>query len=663
MNSRFSDIDLHLFNEGRFYENYAKLGAHPGESEGRRGVWFAVWAPNAEAVSVIGDFNSWKREAHPLRCLASSGIWEGFVPGLEPGALYKYFIRSRERGYSVEKADPFAFAGELRPRTASRVCDLETYRWGDDRWMKSRGGRNNLEAPLSIYEVHLGSWMRVPEEDGRLLTYREAAALLAVYARKMAFTHVELLPVTEHPFDGSWGYQTLGYFAATSRFGAPDDFMFLVDTLHQEGIGVILDWAPAHFPNDEHGLAFFDGTHLYEHADPRQKTHPHWDSLIFNYGRAEVANFLIGSALFWFDKYHVDGLRIDAVASMLYLDYGRKEGGWVANRHGGKENIEAVDFLQRLNTQIYARFPEAMTLAEESTSWPGVSRPVSNGGLGFGFKWNMGWMHDVLRYMSADPKQRPERHDSLTFGMLYAYHENFVLPFSHDEVVHGKGSMLGKMPGDDWRKFANLRLLYAFMFGHPGKKLLFMGCEFGQRGEWNHDVSLDWHLVDHAAHLGLQKLTSDLNRLYRSEPALFLLDCEPGGFEWIDCSDRSGVVCFVRESSIGDPPIVVVCNFMPELRYDYRIGAPRAGRWEEVLNTDAAVYGGSGVGNLGGMEAEPVGCHGHAQSLRLILPPLGALFLKAADRPPSLSKVNLQRLANFPCPERPRSRTAAIASS
>ena len=630
MNSRFSDLDLHLFNEGRFYRNYAKLGAHPGQSQGRRGVWFAVWAPNADAVSVIGDFNSWDRRAHPLRCLASSGIWEGFIAGLRPGALYKYCIRSRESGRSVEKADPFAFAAELRPRTASRVCDLETWRWQDDRWMRERAARNNREAPISIYEVHAGSWMRVPEQDGRPLSYRESAPELAAYAREMGFTHVELLPLTEHPFDGSWGYQTLGYFAATARFGPPEDLMFFVDTLHRAGIGVILDWAPAHFPNDEHGLAFFDGTHLYEHADPRRGAHPHWGSLIFNYGRAEVANFLIGSALFWLDKYHIDGLRIDAVASMLYLDYGRGEGQWVPNRRGGKEDLEAVDFLRRLNTEVYARFPGAMTLAEESTSWPGVSRPVSGGGLGFGFKWNMGWMHDVLHYMSADPAQRPQRHDSLTFGMLYAFHENFVLPFSHDEVVHGKGSMLDKMPGDDWRKFANLRLLYAYMFGHPGKKLLFMGCEFGQRGEWNHDRSLDWHLARHAPHRGLQKLTADLNRLYRGEPALFRFDCEAGGFEWIDCSDRSGVVAFVRASGASDAPVVVVCNFTPEPRRGYRIGAPRAGRWEEILNTDSAAYGGSEVGNMGGLDTEAVPCHGRGQSLRLTLPPLAALFLKPA---------------------------------
>ncbi len=630
MTGRFSELDLHLFNEGRFYENYEKFGAHPGQSDGRSGVWFAVWAPNAAAVSVVGDFNGWRREAHPLRCLASSGVWEGFIEGLEPGAIYKYFIRSRENGYDVEKADPFAFGAEMRPRTASRVCNLETYRWQDARWMESRGTRNNREAPLSIYEVHAGSWMRVPEDGGRPLSYRELAPKLAAYARKMGFTHVELLPVTEHPFDGSWGYQTVGYFAATSRFGAPEDFMFFVDTLHRAGIGVILDWAPAHFPNDEHGPAYFDGTHLYEHADPRWRTHPHWGSLIFNYGRNEVTNFLIGSALFWFDKYHIDGLRIDAVASMLYLDYGRAAGDWVPNAYGGKENLEAVAFLRRLNEEVYARFPSAMTLAEESTSWPGVSRPVCDGGLGFGFKWNMGWMHDTLRYMTCDPAHRPHCHDSLTFSMLYAFQENFLLPFSHDEVVHGKGSMLQKMPGDDWRKFANLRLLYAYMFGHPGKKLLFMGCEFGQRAEWNHDGSLDWSLTRCAAHKGLQKLTADLNRLYRSEPALFRGDCDPGGFEWIDCADRSGVIGFIRKSGGSDPPIVVVCNFMPVPRYDYRIGAPAAGRWDELLNSDSAAYGGSEVGNLGGVEAEEIPCHGRGQSLRLVLPPLAALFLKPA---------------------------------
>ncbi len=632
MTGRFSDFDLHLFNEGRFYENYEKLGAHPGESDGRRGVWFAVWAPNAEAVSVIGDFNCWNREAHPLCCLASSGIWECFIADLEPGAIYKYFICSRESGYSVEKADPFAFGSEVRPRTASKVCDLETYRWQDACWMADRGTKNNHESPISIYEVHPGSWMRAPDDGGRSLSYRELAPKLAEYARDMGFTHVELLPVTEHPFDGSWGYQTVGYFAATSRFGAPEDFMFFVDTLHQAGIGVILDWAPAHFPNDEHGLACFDGTHLYEHADPRQRTHPHWGSLIFNYGRNEVSNFLIGSALFWLDKYHIDGLRIDAVASMLYLDYGRVDGDWVPNPYGGKEDLDAVAFLRRLNEEVYARFPSAMTLAEESTSWPGVSRPSADGGLGFGFKWNMGWMHDTLLYMNRDPVHRQHHQDSLTCSMIYAFHENFVLPFSHDEVVHGKGSMIHKMPGDDWRKFANLRLLYAYMFGHPGKKLLFMGCEFGQRGEWDHDGSLDWRLTRYAAHKCLQKFVADLNRLYRSEPALFRHDCEPSGFEWIDCSDRqNGVISFIRKSGGSDPSIVVVCNFTPIPRRDYRIGVPRAGRWEEILNSDSAAYGGSEVGNMGSVETEKTPCHGREQSLELVLPPLAALFLKPAE--------------------------------
>ncbi len=630
MTSRFSDVDLHLFNEGRFYENYDKLGAHPGELDGRQGVWFAVWAPNAESVSVIGDFNHWNRNASPLQPLGSSGIWEGFLETLVAGAIYKYFIRSRENGYEVEKADPFGFGAEVRPKTASKVCDLATHDWQDSDWMAGRGPKNSHDAPISIYELHLGSWMRVPEDGNRSLTYREVAPKLAAYACEMGFTHVELLPVTEHPFDGSWGYQTVGYFAATSRFGSPDDFMFFVDTLHQAGVGVVLDWAPAHFPNDEHGLAFFDGTHLYEHSDPRQGTHPHWGTLVFNYGRGEVSNFLISSALFWFDKYHIDGLRVDAVASMLYLDYGRDGDDWVPNAHGGKENIEAIGFLRRLNEEVYARHPTVMTLAEESTSWSGVSRPTSADGLGFGFKWNMGWMHDTLKYFSLDPIHRSHHHDSLTFSMLYAFTENFVLPFSHDEVVHGKGSLINKMPGDDWQKFANLRLLYAYMFAHPGKKLLFMGCEFGQRDEWDHDSSLDWHLTQYPPHEGLQQCVADLNRIHRTEPALHRNDSEPSGFEWIDCSDRdTGVVSFIRKAGETDPTVIVICNFTPVPRHDYRVGVPLKGRWEELLNSDASAYGGSGAGSVSSVEAEDIAWHGRDQSLNLTLPPLAALYLKA----------------------------------
>ncbi len=624
-----TDFDLHLIAEGSHYQTHEKLGSHLCTIDGSDGVSFCVWAPNAEHVSVIGEFNGWAREATPLRPRASSGIWEGFVPGLTQGALYKYFIRSRDSGYEVDKADPYAYASEIRPQTASKVWDLSGYTWNDSSWMGHRAETALHQSPMSIYEVHLGSWMRNPDEDNRWLTYRELAPKLAHYAHDMGFTHVELMPIAEHPFDGSWGYQPVGFFSPTSRFGTPDDFMFLVDTLHQQGLGVILDWVPAHFPTDEHGLGYFDGTHLYEHADPRQGFHPDWDTFVFNYGRAEVKNFLIGNALFWHDKYHIDALRVDAVASMLYLNYSRQDGQWIPNRYGGKENLEAIDFLRQLNEQVHGAHPGATIIAEESTAWPGVSRPVYLGGLGFGFKWNMGWMHDILSYMSEDPIHRSYHHGRVTFSMLYAFSENFILPFSHDEVVHGKGSMVRKMPGDDWQKFANLRLLYGYMFTHPGKKLLFMGCEFGQWNEWNHDSSLDWHLLEQKPHSGLQRWVRDLNTFYRSEPALHESDCDAGGFEWIDCDDSAkSVVSYLRQPTQGGSTVVAICNFTPVPRHNYRIGVPFEGRWHEVLNSDAPLYGGSGQGNHGGVDTTPLPMHGRPFSLNLTLPPLGVLVLR-----------------------------------
>ena len=631
-NDRLTDFDLHLIGEGTHYRTWEKLGAHPGRLDGVPGTFFRVWAPNAQRVSAIGDFNGWNREAAPLAPRASSGIWEGFVPGVRAGDLYKYYVESQYGGYAVEKADPYGFAAEIRPRTASKVWDLSAYAWQDGEWMRARPSRRPHEEALSIYEVHLGSWMRVPEEGNRWLTYREIAPRLADHVRRLGFTHVEMMPVSEHPFDGSWGYQTVGYFAPTSRFGTPDDFMYLVDMLHRNGIGVILDWVPAHFPRDEHGLGFFDGTHLYEHADLRQGLHPDWDTLVFNYGRTEVQNFLISNAVFWFDCYHVDALRVDAVASMLYLDYGRKEGEWIPNRYGGRENLEAVDFLKRLNERVHAEVPGAMVIAEESTAWPMVSRPTYLGGLGFGFKWNMGRMHDMLEYMKLDPVYRSYHHNKITFSLLYAFTENFLLPFSHDEVVHGKGSMIGKMPGDEWQQFANLRLLYGYMFGHPGKKLLFMGGEFGQWAEWDHDRSLDWHLLQYPFHSGLERWVADLNAFYRSEPAMYELDTEPAGFEWIDCDDRQGsCISLLRFGRNRRRPVAVVCNFTPVPRHDYRIGIPEGGMWIEALNSDALDYGGSGMGNLGRIEASPQGLHGRPCSLSLTLPPLSTLVLKREE--------------------------------
>jgi len=624
-----TEQDLYLFGEGTFRRSWEKLGSHPAKVDGRAGTRFAVWAPNAREVSVVGDMNGWKEGAAPLRSLGASGIWERFVPGVEHGALYKYAIRSNENGYRVQKADPYAFAFELRPQTASKVWNLDGYAWGDAEWMEARRQRNALDAPISVYEVHLGSWMRVPEEENRWLTYRELAVKLVDYVEAMGFTHVELMPVTEHPFDGSWGYQTVGYFAPTSRFGTPQDFMALVDALHRRGIGVILDWVPAHFPTDEHGLGYFDGTHLYEHADPRQGHHKDWDTLIFNYGRNEVRNFLIANALFWLEVYHLDGLRVDAVASMLYLDYSREEGEWVPNKFGGRENLEAIEFLKEFNTAVYEQHPDVMTVAEESTAWPMVSRPTYLGGLGFGLKWNMGWMHDFLEYMGQDPVHRSYHHHRATFSLLYAFHENFVLPLSHDEVVHGKGSLLARMPGDPWRQAANLRLLYGWMWAHPGKKLLFMGCELGQEREWDHDRSLDWHLLEQDRPRGVQRWVRDLNTFFRGEPALHQVDFDPAGFSWIDCQDaENSVLAFLRWDRDRRRPVLCAFNFTPVPRANYRLGVPLAGTWQEALNSDAVLYGGSGQGNLGRVESTPVGAHGHGQSLVVTLPPLGALVFR-----------------------------------
>jgi 1,4-alpha-glucan branching enzyme len=619
--------DLYLFNEGSHFRLWEKLGAHRAEENGRAGVRFGVWAPDAERVSVVGDFNGWDRGAAPLQPRGHSGIWEGFVPGVERGAVYKYHIDSRVNPHVVDKADPFGFLHEEPPRTASVVWDLE-YEWSDGEWLAGRGARNAADAPMSIYEVHLGSWMRPGDDPSRFLGYRELAPRLAEYAQRMGFTHVEFLPLMEHPFYGSWGYQTTGFFAPSSRFGTPQDLMYLVDHLHQHGIGVILDWVPSHFPTDEHGLAYFDGTHLFEHADPRQGFHPDWSSYIFNYGRNEVRSFLASSALFWLETYHIDGLRVDAVASMLYLDYSREAGEWVPNVHGGRENLEAISFLRRLNTAVYEKHPDVQTMAEESTAWPMVSRPTYIGGLGFGMKWDMGWMHDTLQYFSKDPIHRKFHHHDLSFRLIYAFTENFVLPLSHDEVVHGKGSLLGKMPGDDWQKFASLRALYGYMWTQPGKKLLFMGGEFGQWREWDHDSSLDWHLLEQPEHEKLQRWVADLNRLYREEPRLHELDFDPAGFEWIDANaSEDSVLSYLRRDRSGGE-LLAVFNFTPVPRREYLVGVPTGGYWQEVLNSDAEAYGGSGIGNMGGVEATPVPFHGRSHSVALTLPPLGAVLFR-----------------------------------
>ena len=628
MQSAISEFDLYLLAEGTHYRAYEKLGAHLTGKDGKRGVQFAVWAPNAKRVSIIGDFNNWNPNA-AIMSSSTAGIWEGFVPDIGQGASYKYHIESRYRDYKVDKADPYGFASEIRPETASRVWNLDNYSWHDESWMKNRTNTNSLGSPLSFYEVHLGSWKRALEENNRWLTYRELAPLLADYVHDAGFTHIEFLPVMEHPFDGSWGYETLGYFAPTSRFGTPDDFMYLVDYLHQRGIGVVLDWVPAHLPKDEAGLGYFDGSHLYEHEDPRQGEHPDWNTFVFNYGRNEVQNFLISNALFWMDKYHVDGLRVDAVASMLYLDYGRREGQWIPNRFGGKENLDAVHFLRTLNEHIYGAYPDTMMIAEESTSWPQVSRPIYLGGLGFGLKWNMGWMHDVLNYTSQDPVFRNYHHNEITFSLVYAFAENFVLPFSHDEVVYGKGSMIRKMPGDDWQKFANLRLLYGFMFGHPGKKLLFMGDEFGQWAEWNHDASLEWSLLEHPSHAGLKRWVRDLNTLYRGEPLLHTMDFNSAGFEWVDCKDfQRSIISFLRRGQNSNDQLLFVCNFTPVVRQNYRVGVPLEGHWKEILNSDAPLYGGSGQGNFGGLSTVPLPIHDRPFSLNMTLPPLGIVIFR-----------------------------------
>jgi 1,4-alpha-glucan branching enzyme len=623
-----TDDDLYLFNEGSHYHLYDKLGCHLTTLDGQAGATFALWAPNANYVSVIGDFNGWDKGASRLAPRDSSGIWEGFIGGVKKGDGYKFHIGSRERGYQVDKADPFGIHHETPPRTGSKVWDLE-YEWGDAAWMSDRAARNALDSPISIYEMHLGSWRRVPEDHYRSLSYREIADRLVPYLTDMGFTHVEFLPVMEHPFYGSWGYQTTGYFAPTSRYGTPQDFMYLIDRLHQAGIAVILDWVPSHFPADEHGPAFFDGTHLFEHADMRQGYHPDWNSYIFNYGRHEVRSFLLSSAFLWLDVYHADGLRVDAVASMLYLDYSRTAGEWIPNAFGGNENLEAIDFIRRFNSAVYERHPDAQTIAEESTAWPMVSRPTYLGGLGFGLKWDMGWMHDTLLYLSKDPVHRRFHHHNLTFRGLYAFTENFCLPLSHDEVVHGKGSLLDKMPGDDWQKFANLRALLAYMYTQPGKKLLFMGGEIAQRAEWSHESSVQWHVLQYAPHEGVQRLVRDLNRLLRTEPALHQLDTDPAGYEWIDANDSdNSVLTFQRRSADGESLIVVACNFTPVPRWNYRVGVPRSGFWREALNTDAQEYGGSGLGNLGGLDATAVPSHGRAQSLDLVLPPLAVVALK-----------------------------------
>ncbi len=633
----FSSDDQYLFNEGSHFRLYDHLGAHPLDKQDSlltttQGTYFAVWAPDAEAVFVMGDFNGWDKHSHPLRCQGTSGVWEGFVPGVGRGASYKYRIHSRHRGYQVDKADPFAFHAENPPFTASKVWGLE-YEWKDQEWMGRRRRHNALNAPISIYEVHLGSWARVPEQGNRPLSYREMAGPLAEHVQRLGFTHVEFLPVMEHPFYGSWGYQVTGFFAPTSRHGTPQDFMYLIDYLHQQGIGVILDWVPSHFPTDEHGLIFFDGTHLFEHSDPRQGIHRDWNTAIFNYDRHEVRSFLISSALFWLDKYHVDGLRVDAVASMLYLDYSRQEGDWVPNQYGGRENLGAIAFLRRLNEEVYRSHPDVQTIAEESTAWPMVSRPTYLGGLGFGLKWDMGWMHDTLQYMAHDPVHRKYYHNQLTFRMLYAFTENFVLALSHDEVVHGKGSLLGKMPGDDWQKFANLRLLLGYLFAQPGKKLLFMGAEFGQGWEWNHEVSLDWHLLGYPLHAGVARWLRDLNRFYANEPTLYEHDLDAAGFQWIDANDwEQSVLCFLRKGKPGDPVVLAVANFTPVPRHHYRVGVPHGGYWQEVLNSDAWEYGGSGLGNWGGCHASLIPSHGHPYSLELLLPPLAVVFFRCSAR-------------------------------
>jgi 1,4-alpha-glucan branching enzyme len=622
-----SDYDRYLLSEGRHWQSYTKLGAHLRTIDGILGVNFAVWAPNATSVSVIGDFNNWDGRRHPMYKHIPSGFWELFVPGLAEGALYKYQIR---RGTEIhEKSDPYGFGAEVPPRTASKVWNLDTYHWRDTDWMQSRLKHNALDAPLAFYEVHLGSWRRPGDDPQRFLDYRELARLLVDYVLEMGYTHIELLPVSEHPFSGSWGYQTVGYFAATSRYGTPQDFMYFVDYCHQHGIGVVLDWVPAHFPRDAHGLRRFDGTALYEHEDPRQGEHKDWGTLIFNYGRHEVRNFLLSNALFWLDKYHIDGLRVDAVASMLYLDYSRQPGEWVPNQFGGRENLDAVSFVKELNEQVHLQYPGVLTVAEESTAWGGVSRPTYLGGLGFSLKWNMGWMNDTLRYMRHEPVHRKYHHDELTFSLIYAFHENFVLPLSHDEVVHGKGSLMDQVPGDLWQKFANMRLLFSYMWTHPGKKLLFMGGDFGQWNEWNYDTSLQWDLLQWESHQGLKKCVADLNKLMRREAALHQVDFDGSGFEWVDCHNYDvSTLSYIRKARDPSDYLVIACNFTPVPRMAHRIGVPERCWYEEVFNSDSSFYTGSNLGNGPGVMAEDLSSHGRPHSLLLTLPPLATVVLK-----------------------------------
>jgi 1,4-alpha-glucan branching enzyme len=626
--TQITDVDIHLHGEGTHYRTYLSMGAHERVIEGVSGVHFAVWAPNARRVSVVGEFNRWDGRVHPMERRGGSGLWEIFIPALAVGDLYKYEING-QNGYLMDKSDPYAFASEVRPHTASEVWDNDCYEWNDGAWMADRMNRKWHEEPISVYEVHLGSWRRVPEEDERWLTYRELADQLVPYVKDLGFTHIELLPITEHPFDGSWGYQTLGYFSATSRFGTPDDLKVFIDRCHQEGIGVILDWVPAHFPRDAHGLAYFDGSHLYEHADPRQGEHRDWGTLIFNYGRNEVKTYLLSSAVFWADVYHIDGIRVDAVASMLYLDYSREEGDWIPNKYGGRENLEAVDFLKKFNEVIHGEYPGFLTFAEESTAWPMVSRPTYLGGLGFDLKWNMGWMHDTLEYFAKDSIHRQYHHNDLTFSLIYAFTENFILPFSHDEVVHGKRSMLAKMPGDLWQQFANIRLLYAYMFAHPGKKLLFMGQELGQWNEWNAAASLDWHLLDFREHQALRLFLKDLNRIYTTHSCLYVLDFSWDGFQWIDLHDsHASTLSFIRWGESPEDFMVCLFNFTPVVREGRRFGVPLPGAYDEILNSDAGVYGGGNIGNAGRVESEPVAWDAFEQSIFVTLPPLAGVFFR-----------------------------------
>jgi 1,4-alpha-glucan branching enzyme len=623
-----SDLDLHLFNEGNHYEIYEKLGAHQREIDGITGINFAVWAPNASAISVVGDFNDWDGRKHPMRKLIPSGVWELFVPDLPLGEIYKFRVTDCH-GHQVEKSDPYGFYSELPPKTASVVVNLNDYQWQDSDWMARRKQMNMLEQPISVYELHLGSWRQEGSGPNGWMNYREIAHQIVEYCNNLGFTHIELMPISEHPFTGSWGYQTVGYFATTSRYGTPEDFMYFVDYCHQNNLGVIIDWVPAHFPKDGHGLAKFDGTALFEHDDPRQGEHPDWDTLIFNYERNEVRNFLVSNAMFWLKKFHIDGLRVDAVASMLYLDYSRNEGEWIPNKYGGRENLGAIDFLKTLNERVHETFPGVLTIAEESTAWGGVSRPTYAGGLGFSLKWNMGWMNDTIRYFQKDPIHRKYHHDELTFSLIYAFTENFMLPFSHDEIVHGKGSLLDQMPGDLWQKFANLRLLYSYMWTHPGKKLLFMGSEWGQWNEWNCNAALQWDLLQWDSHQGLQKMVTDLNALYRREPALHQMDFEGGGFEWIDCQSREdSTLSYVRRAKDPDDFVIVCCNFTPAVRHEYRLGVPVAGNYSEVFNSDSEYYSGTNVGNGIGIDSQPIAVHGREHSIKLSMPPMGVTIFK-----------------------------------